>query len=40
MHTKVIHAEAVSAYSHCPRKAYLLHCTEDRGTRERLFVHA
>lgn len=32
MHTKVIHAEAVSAYSHCPRKAYLLHCTEDRGT--------
>ena len=32
MHTKVIHGEAVSAYSHCPRKAYLLHCTEDRGT--------
>ena len=32
MQTKVIHGEAVSAYSHCPRKAYLLHCTEDRGT--------
>ena len=32
MHTKVIHAEVVSAYSHCPRKAFLLHCTEDRGT--------
>jgi len=31
-HTNVIHAEAVSAYSHCPRKAFLLHCTEDRGT--------
>ena len=31
-HTKLIHAEVVSAYSHCPRKAYLLHCTEDRGT--------
>ena len=30
--TKIIHAEAVSAYSHCPRKAFLLHCTEDRGT--------
>jgi hypothetical protein len=32
MHTKVIRAEGVSAYSHCPRKAFLLHCTEDRGT--------
>jgi hypothetical protein len=32
MHTKVIRAEVVSAYSHCPRKAFLLHCTEDRGT--------
>ena len=32
MHTKVIHAAVVSAYSHCPRKAFLLHCTEDRGT--------
>src|ERR1700693_989940 len=30
--TKIIHAEAVSAYSHCPRKAFLLHCIEDRGT--------
>src|SRR5215472_7330147 len=28
---KVIHAEVMSAYSHCPRKAFLLHCTEDRG---------
>jgi predicted RecB family nuclease len=32
MHTKIIHAEVVSAYSQCPRKAFLLHCTEDRGT--------
>jgi len=33
MHTKkVIRAEVVSAYSHCPRKAFLLHCTEDCGT--------
>src|SRR5882724_7958937 len=32
MHTKVIRAEVVSAYSYCPRKAFLLHCTEDRGT--------
>jgi predicted RecB family nuclease len=31
-HPKVIHAEVVTAYSHCPRKAFLLHCTEDRGT--------
>ncbi|MBI4902594.1 MAG: IS66 family transposase [Acidobacteria bacterium] len=31
MHTKVIRAEGVIAYSHCPRKAFLLHCTEDRG---------
>lgn len=28
---KVIRAEVVSAYSHCPRKAFLLHCTGDRG---------
>src|ERR1700722_12247088 len=32
MHTKVIRADVVSAYSHCPRKAFLLHCSEDRGT--------
>jgi predicted RecB family nuclease len=32
MHTKVIRAEVVSAYSHCARKAFLLNCTEDRGT--------
>jgi predicted RecB family nuclease len=32
MQTKVIRAEVVSAYSNCPRKAFLLHCTEDRGT--------
>ena len=32
MPTKVIRAGVVSAYSHCPRKAFLLHCTEDRGT--------
>jgi len=32
MHTKVIRAEVVSAYAHCPRKAFLIHCTEDRGT--------
>ena len=32
VHTKFIHAEVVSAYSHCPRKAFLLHCSEDRGT--------
>ena len=31
IHNKVIHAKIVSAYSHCPRKAFLLHCTEDRG---------
>jgi len=31
MATKVIPAEVVSAYSHCPRKAFLLHCTEERG---------
>ena len=31
-HTKFIHADVVSAYSHCPRKAFLLHCSEDRGT--------
>jgi hypothetical protein len=32
LHTKVIHAEVICAYSHCPRKAFLLHCTEDRRT--------
>src|ERR1039457_1334124 len=32
MNTKVVRAEVVSAYSHCPRKAFLLHCTEDPGT--------
>src|ERR1019366_4457097 len=32
MHTKIMRAEAVCAYSHCPRKAFLLHCTEDRCT--------
>src|ERR1039457_5321534 len=32
MNTRVIRAEVVSAYSHCPRKAFLLHCTEDPGT--------
>src|ERR1039458_2162857 len=32
VHTKFIHAEVVIAYSHCPRKAFLLHCSEDRGT--------
>ena len=31
MNTRVIRAEVVSAYSQCPRKAFLLHCTEDRG---------
>jgi hypothetical protein len=30
--SKVIRADVVSAYSHCPRKAFLLHCTEERGT--------
>src|SRR5258708_5912478 len=32
MGSKVIRAEAVSAYSLCPRKAFLLQCTEERGT--------
>ena len=32
VHPNIIHSEVVSAYSHCPRKAFLLHCTEDRGT--------
>src|ERR1022692_3292505 len=32
MRTKVINSEVVIAYSHCPRKAFLLHCTDDRGT--------
>ena len=30
--SKIIRAEIVCAYSHCPRKAFLLHCTEERGT--------
>ena len=29
---KPISNEVVAAYSHCPRKAFLLHCTEERGT--------
>ena len=32
IHTEVIRTEVVTAYSHCPRKAFLLHCTEDSGT--------
>ncbi len=31
---KTIRAEVVAAYSHCPRKAFLLHCTEDQGARQ------
>src|SRR6516162_5428286 len=30
----VIRDETVSAYSQCPRRAFLLHCTEDRGERK------
>ena len=30
--SKAICTEVVSSYSHCPRKAFLLHCTEERGT--------
>ena len=30
--TTAIRGEVVNAYLHCPRKAFLLHCTEDRGT--------
>jgi predicted RecB family nuclease len=30
--SKAICTEVVAAYSHCPRKAFLLHCTEERGT--------
>src|SRR5258708_13762283 len=30
--SKIILDEVVSAYSHCPRKAYLLYSTEERGT--------
>ena len=30
--SKAISNEVVAAYSHCPRKAFLLHCTEERGT--------
>ena len=29
---KPISNEVVAAYSHCPRKAFLLRCTEERGT--------
>src|SRR6516165_5785753 len=28
----IILAEVISAYSHCPRKAFLLHCSRERGT--------
>ena len=31
---KVIRDETVSAYSQCPRKAFLLHCAEERGAKE------
>ncbi len=34
MRTQIINSEVVIAYSHCPRKAFLLHCTEDRGTAD------
>jgi hypothetical protein len=30
--TKAISAEVIAAYSHCPRKAFLLHCTDQGGT--------
>jgi hypothetical protein len=30
IHNKVIRAEVVSAYTNCPRKAFFLHCVEDR----------
>jgi predicted RecB family nuclease len=29
---KAICTHVVAAYSHCPRKAFLLHCTDERGT--------
>src|SRR5215469_15664524 len=29
---KPISNEVVAAYSHCPRKAFLLHCTDEHGT--------
>ena len=29
---RIILAEVISAYSHCPRKAFLLHCSQERGT--------
>jgi predicted RecB family nuclease len=29
--SKAICAQVVAAYSHCPRKAFLLHCTQERG---------
>jgi predicted RecB family nuclease len=32
MRTQIINSEVVIAYSLCPRKAFLLHCNEDRGT--------
>ena len=30
--SKAIRTDVVAAYSHCPRKAFLLHCTKERGT--------
>ena len=29
--SKAICAQVVAAYSHCPRKAFLLHCTQEHG---------
>src|SRR5215472_13325966 len=29
---RIILAEVISAYSHCPRKAFLVHCSQERGT--------
>jgi hypothetical protein len=31
---KAICTEVVTAYSHCPRKAFLLHCTNERGAAQ------
>ena len=33
IHGTTIRAEVVTAHSHCPRKAFLFHCTEDQGVR-------
>ena len=30
--SKALRTDVVAAYSHCPRKAFLLHCTKERGT--------